>query len=123
MQFDLTALLRSFGYAGQGVKHTWRTQQNFRIHVLVSVCVLLAGAVVGLSAAEWAVIILTIGVVMQAELFNTAIEAIVDKASPEHHPLAKAAKDCAAGAVVLSAIAAVIIGVIIFVPKLLRFIV
>ncbi len=91
------------------------------VHLLLSALVVIAGLLLGLSTVEWAVIALTIGAVVQAELFNTALEAVVDKASPEQHPLAKAAKDSAAGAVVITVIAAVVVGVLIFGPKLLWF--
>jgi diacylglycerol kinase len=112
-------LLRSFGYALAGMWHALNTQPNFRIHLSVMLMALALAAVLRVNGAEWLAILILIGIVLQAELFNTAIEAIVDKASPEQHPLAKIAKDCAAGAVLVAAITAVVVGVVIFAPKLL----
>jgi diacylglycerol kinase (ATP) len=112
-------LLRSFGFAFSGIGHALATQPNFRIHIAISSAVVIAGLILGITRVEWAVLALTIGVVLQAELFNTAIEAIVDKATPEHHPLAKIAKDCAAAAVVVCALAAVGVGLFVFGPRVL----
>jgi diacylglycerol kinase len=111
--------VQSFGYAFAGIGHALRTQVNMRVHVAIAIGVVIAGVGVGLNAVEWAVIAVTIGVVWQAELFNTALEAIVDKVSPEFHALAKAAKDCAAAAVLIAAICAVGVGVALFGPRLL----
>ena len=97
-----------------------RTQHNARIHALATVLVLAAGALVGLSAREWALIALAIAGVWSAEAFNTSIEFLVDLASPEHHPLAGKAKDVAAGAVLIAAIASAIVGGVIFGPHILR---
>lgn len=113
------SLLASFAYAMQGVAHALRTQRNFKIHVAVTLVVLVAGLALGLGADQWAVLVVVIGLVLQAELFNTAIEAIVDHVSPEFHPLAKVAKDCAAGAVFVSAIIAVVTGLLILGPRLM----
>jgi diacylglycerol kinase len=112
-------LIRSFGFALAGLTHAFGTQQNFRIHAVITACVIAAGIALRVTATEWAVLAITIGVVMQAELFNTALEAIVDKVSPERHDLARIAKDCAAAAVVVSALAAVGVGMAIFGPRLL----
>jgi diacylglycerol kinase len=115
----LSGLLKSFGYAWQGILHGLRSQRNFRIHIVVTVGVVMVGLWLRLMATEWAIIAVTIGLVLQAELFNTALEAIVDKTTPEVHPLAKIAKDCAAGAVFAAVILAVVVGLFIFVPKLI----
>ncbi|REE93040.1 undecaprenol kinase [Paenibacillus taihuensis] len=111
-------LLRSFSYAFTGIGAGIRTQANMQIHVAAAVLVNLAGLLVHLTRIEWIVIIIMQAAVMSAELVNTAIEHVVDLASPEKHPLAKAAKDTAAGAVLILAIAAVIIGLFVFVPHL-----
>ncbi len=113
------SLLASFKYAWEGIAHAFRTQRNFRIHVLVSSAVGVAVRLLRVGAAEWAILILTVGLVFLAELFNTAIEAIVDHVAPEFHALAKIAKDCAAGAVFVAALAAVGVGVAILGPRLL----
>ena len=119
----LNARLRSFGHAFRGLALLLRTQHNARIHALATVLVLAAGAFLGLSRFEWVLIVLVIGGVWVAEAFNTAIEFLVDLASPEIHPLAGKAKDVAAGAVLITAIASVIVGVLIFGPHILRLVV
>jgi diacylglycerol kinase len=111
-------LLTSFKYAFSGVSHVLRTQRNARIHLSVALAVIVVGLWLGLSRAEWAIIALTIGSVLAAESLNTVAEAAVDLATTEYHPLAKIAKDVAAGAVLLMAITAVIVGVLILGPPL-----
>jgi diacylglycerol kinase len=111
-------LLTSFKYALSGVWHVLRTQRNARIHVLVALGVIALGLRLGLSHTEWAILALTIGLVLVAESFNTVAEAAVDLATAEYHPLAKIAKDVAAGAVLLMALAAVIVGLLILGPPL-----
>lgn len=113
---DLRKLILSFGYALEGII-TALKQQNLRIHFASTVIVIIAGLVTGLSSLEWLVIILIISLVIGAEMINSAIESVVDLASREIHPLAKQAKDIAAGAVLIFAIASVLIGLIIFLPK------
>ena len=98
--------------------HVLRTQRNARIHLSVALVVVALGLWLGLSHTEWAIIALTIGLVLVAEAFNTVAEAAVDLATAEYHPLAKIAKDVAAGAVLLMAIAAVVVGLLILGPPL-----
>ena len=112
-------LIRSFGHAFAGIGHGLRTQTNLRIHIVAALCVIIAGLLLRISAIEWAILVVTIMIVMSAELFNTAIEAVVDRVGSEPHPLSKIAKDTAAGAVLIGAIGAVIVGLLIFGPKLL----
>ena len=90
-----------------------------RIHLAAAVAVVVFGVWLGLDGREWAAIVICCAFVMSLECLNTAVEAAVDLASPNIHPLTKKAKDCAAGAVLVAAIGAAIIGCIIFVPKLL----
>jgi diacylglycerol kinase (ATP) len=111
-------LLSSFKCAFSGVWHVLWTQRNARIHLSVALAVIVLGLWLGLSRTEWAVIVLTIGMVLAAESFNTMAEAAVDLATAEYHPLAKTAKDTAAGAVLLMSMAAVIVGVLILGPPL-----
>jgi diacylglycerol kinase (ATP) len=113
-------LIRSFGYAFRGIATMLATQANARIHAAATVAVIVAGAGLKISPLEWCAVVLAIGLVWAAEGFNTAIEALVDLASPEIHPLAGRAKDVAAGAVLCAAIAAAIVGAVIFVPKVLH---
>lgn len=119
MKYDFKKQLRSFGFAWQGIKSCIGKEQNLSFHLLASAVVVVAGFLLGITRVEWLIIILCIGVVIAAELFNTAIERLVDLVSPERHPIAGQVKDIAAGAVLVCAAAAAIIGLIIFVPYLL----
>jgi len=112
-------LFKSFDYALQGIGFAFRTQANFRIHVIISAAVMLVALWLQVSLVEWAILIVTMMIVLTAELFNTALEAALDRVSTDHHPLAKVGKDAAAGAVLVSAIGAVIVGLLIFGPRLL----
>lgn len=115
----LLSLIRSFVYAFEGVGYLLRTQRNAQIHCLVGLCALALGAVLRIERWEWLGLALIITIVLAAEGVNTAVEATVDLAAAgSHHPLAKIAKDVAAGAVLLCAIAAVVVGCIIFLPHL-----
>lgn len=119
IQFAMKRLLQSFRYGFAGIAHALRTQANLRIHLSISTAVIIAGFLLSLSNTEWAIIVVTMMIVLAAELFNTSIEAAMDRASPEQHPLVKVAKDTAAGAVLITAIGAVVVGVLIFGPKIL----
>lgn len=112
-------LIRSFGHAFAGVGHGWQTQTNLRIHVAAAIGVSVAGLLLQISTIEWAILVVTIMIVLAAELINTAIEAVVDRVGSEPHPLSKIAKDTAAGAVLIGAIGSVIVGLLIFGPRLL----
>lgn len=112
------ALGASFGYAISGLWYALRTQLNMRIHLSVSVGVLVLGLYVGLDWTQWAVLVLTIGAVLIAELFNTVAEAALDAATPYYHPLIKIAKDVAAGAVLLTALLSIVVGLLILGPPL-----
>ena len=114
----LNARMRSIGNALRGLGLLIRTQPNARIHLAATAAVCAAGAWFGLSAIEWCLIAVAVFCVWMAEAFNTALESLVDLASPELHPLAARAKDAAAGAVLVAAIGALVIGVIIFAPRL-----
>ena len=113
------SFLHSLRHAANGVRLALNTQRNMRTHAAVTLGVIVAGFVLHTSLGEWVALVITIGLVWQAELMNTALEAIVDKTSPEIHPLARAAKDCAAAAVLVTAVTAVVVGALIFVPKLI----
>ncbi len=112
-------LLKSFGYAFAGIKAAIMTERNMRIHLVISIFVILAGAWLPLSTIEWIFVLIAIGGMLALELINSAIERIVDLVTADYHLLAKAAKDMAAGAVLVYAIMCVIIGLIIFLPKIL----
>lgn len=113
------SLAESFRYAWAGVCYWLSSQRNARIHMAVAVVVLTAGVIVGLSSLEMAVIVTMVAIVLTAEMFNTAIEAAIDLATEEWCPLAKVAKDLSAAAVLVTAIAAVVVGLVIFLPHLL----
>jgi len=108
----------AFGHAFHGWQHVLKTQRNAWIHSLAATMVIILGIWLRLPLRDWAVIVLTIAMVFTAEFINTAIEAVVDLASPVHHPLAKVGKDVGAGAVLISALAAVLVGLLILGPPL-----
>ena len=118
MRYEAYSRIRSFKYAFQGWWFVLQTQHNAWIHAVASVVVVPLALWLGVSRLELAVIFLAITAVWVGEFLNTAIEAVVDMASPEFHPLAKVAKDVAAAAVLLAAIAAVLIGLLILGPPL-----
>lgn len=109
--------IRSVKFALRGLRTMVASQHNAWIHAAATVVVVAAGVILGLSASEWCWIVLAIGSVWTAEALNTAFEFLTDVASPDFHPLAEKAKDVAAGAVLLSAIGAAIIGALVFGPK------
>ena len=109
---------RSFGYAFEGIRHAWRTQRHLRVHVALGLLAVGMGLALGLGTGEWAALLTVMTVVIALELLNTVAEAAVDLASPRFHPKAKVAKDVAAGAVLVSALGATLVGAVIFVPKL-----
>ncbi|RMF26496.1 MAG: diacylglycerol kinase family protein [Cyanobacteria bacterium J083] len=116
-------LLLSFQYAIAGVKYAFITQRNFRIHTIIGTLAISLGIALHISAVELAVITITSALVMILELLNTAIESVVDlTVKQSYHELAKIAKDCAAGAVLVAAIAAVIVGGFILFPPLWKLI-
>ena len=110
--------LAGFGFAFSGLWYTLRTQRNMRVHLSIGLLALLVGLLLRISPVEFAVILLAIICVFTAEMFNTVLEICVDLASPEYNPLAKIAKDVAAGAVLVSAILSVLIGLFIFLPHI-----
>ncbi len=111
-------VVRSFYCAICGIGHLLRTQRNARIEILIGAIVCRLAGWLGITRLEWAVLLLTIGLVLAVEGLNTAIENVVDLASPEVHPLAKAAKDIGAGAVLITAVASVAVGLVILGPPL-----
>jgi diacylglycerol kinase len=109
---------RSFAHAFQGWWYVVRTQKNAWIHAVITVAVVAVSAWLGLPARDWAMLVVVIAMVWSAEFFNTSIEAVVDLASPVHHPLARVGKDVGAAAVLIAATAAVIVGLLILGPPL-----
>jgi len=117
MQIKTKKLINSFKYAGEGIVSSFKSERNMKIHMFIMLIVILAGILLKLSAIEWIICVLLFGIVISAELFNTALETIVDMVSPEKNEKAKLAKDVSAGAVLVVAIGAAIVGSIIFIPK------
>ncbi len=113
--------MAGFGYAFSGLWYALRTQRNARVHALIATLAIGMGILLRISAVEFAMIFVAITGVFLAEMFNTVFELCVDLASPEYHPLAKIAKDVSAGAVLLSALLSVVIGLFIFGPHLWNF--
>ena len=111
-------LWRSFGYAFAGIWTGIRKERNMKIHCTALLMVVIAGIAFRITVSEWCICIVLCALVMSLELVNTAVEAVVDLVTEEKKPLAKIAKDTAAGAVLITAIASVIIGLLIFVPHI-----
>jgi diacylglycerol kinase len=112
-------LINSFKYAIEGFISSFKTERNMKIHVLAMIVVIALGLYLKLNLIEWCFIVFSIALVIGGELFNTTIETIVDMVSPEKNPKAKLAKDISAAAVLTLAIGAAIVGMIIFIPKLI----
>lgn len=113
-------LYKSFGYAFQGIFNTIRTERNIKIHCVAAILVTIFGIWLQISKTEWMICFILFGLILALELVNTAVEATVDLFTEERKPLAKKAKDAAAGAVLIAAIFAAVIGILIFIPKLLE---
>jgi len=116
-RFTLSRIV-AIGHAFRGWWHVLKTQHNAWVHSIVATTVIALGFWLGIPPRDWAVLILTIAMVFTAEFINTAIEAVVDLASPVQHPLAKVGKDVGAAAVLVAALAAVLIGLLILGPPL-----
>ncbi len=119
--FSFTGRIRSGTHALHGIIEMLKSQHNAWIHLMATVCVIVAGAVLGVSTTQWCLLVLVITTVWVAEGLNTAFEFLCDVASPEFHPLVKKSKDVAAGAVLLSAVGAVAVGLIIFIPYVIAY--
>jgi diacylglycerol kinase len=109
--------IRSFGYALKGIKAVFGKEANMNIHLIMTTLVIICGFVFSISITEWMLCIGCFGLVISLEMLNSAIENLVDLVSPEKHVLAGKVKDIAAGAVLVGAICAALVGLIIFVPK------
>jgi len=118
-KFSTAARLRSFMYAARGLRTMLASQHNAWIHASATVCVVSAGLLAHIARWEWCALVLAIVSVWMAEALNTALEFLCDVASPAFHPLVEKAKDVAAGAVLLCAIGAAIVGALVFAPHVL----
>lgn len=112
-------LINSFKYAIEGFISSFRTERNMKIHILAMIIVVILSIYMKISLIEWCIVTLAISLVIGAELFNTAIETIIDMISPERNPNAKLVKDISAAAVLVLALGAASIGAIIFIPKVI----
>lgn len=117
------SLFKSFSFAFEGMATELKKGRNFRIQVTLGVLSLTIGFVLGLSYAEWAILVITIAAVLILELINTAIEEIVNIISPQIRPEAKIAKDVSAASVLVASIAAILIGLLLFLPKILKLVI
>lgn len=113
-------LVNSFKYAIEGIATSFKEERNMKIHVLFMCLVIVMGFWLKISVLEWLICIILFSVVIAAELFNTAIETVVDMVMPEENQKAKIAKDVSAGAVLVLATGAAVIGIIIFLPKIMN---
>ena len=118
--FSWAARLQSFVYAARGIRTLLGSQHNAWIHVAATLIVVVAGCALGVARSEWLALVLAMTLVWSAEAFNTAVEFLSDAASPELHPLIEKAKDVAAGAVLICALGALVVGALVFVPHLTR---
>ncbi len=117
--FSIIARARSFKHAFRGVGIMIRTQHNAWVHMVAAMVAIVLGFYLNITLAEWAVLVLAMGFVLASEAFNTAMEIDIDLTSPTYHPYARDTKDVAAGAVLISVIVASVIGLIIFLPKII----
>lgn len=115
--FRSTGVFRSFSYATQGLIVAIMHERNLRIHIGISIITVVLGLYLNISTIEWLFVVFAIGGMISLELMNTALERIVDLVTSEYHPLAKQAKDISAGAVFVYSILSVVVGLIIFLPK------
>lgn len=118
-RFSLVARAKSFTHAFRGIGVLVKSTHNFWVHIFVAIVAIAFGFLLKISHVEWLLLILATGFVMVTEALNTAIEIDIDLTSPNYHPYARDTKDVAAGAVLISAITAVVIGLIIFLPKVI----
>ena len=118
IKFFFVSRAHSFRHAFHGLWYVIRTQRNAWIHAVVTILVLLMALWLHLNLRDWAVLFLTIATVWTAEFINTALEAVVDLASPQQHPLAKVGKDVGAAAVLIASLAAILVGLLILGPPL-----
>lgn len=119
-RFSISKRLESFKYAFNGLRILIKEEHNARIHLFATICVIIVGLFFNISMNEWIGVIFSIGLVISLEIINSSIENIADFISPEKHEMIKKIKDLSASGVLISAITALIIGLIIFIPKILK---
>lgn len=119
-KFSIRKRVTSFGYAFEGIGTLLRDEHNSRVHVAVMALVVVAGMAFGISVLEWTAVIVCFGMVLMAEAMNSGIEALADLVMPDRHPLVKKAKDVAAAGVLFTAVASVAVGLIVFLPYVIK---
>lgn len=118
-KLGMNRFFKSFMYSVAGLKYAYKYEQSMLIHVFITTLVIIGGILLNISMLEWILVIVLMGTVMGAELLNTAIEAVVDLVSPDYHDLAKISKDTASAAVFIFSLSAGIVGLLIFIPKII----
>lgn len=118
-KFSVAKRIKSFTYAFNGLRVLFREEHNARIHLFAAVCVIVAGILLKLSPMEWAAVVFAIGLVFGGEIFNSAIEDLADVVCPERDERIKKVKDLSAAAVLVAAITALVIGLLVFIPKIM----
>ena len=118
-QKGIKKFINSFKYPIKGLRYAYKNEQNLAVDVGIALLVTIFGFLFRINKYEWAILVLTIGLVISCELINTAIEAVVDLITEEYHPLAKVAKDTSAAAVFVFAMVSIVVGLIIFLPKII----
>ncbi len=119
-RFSIRDRLGSFRFAFNGLKPLFTTEHNSRIHALIAFCAIIAGLLLRISRQEWIAIVIVIGFVIAMEAVNSAIEKLADYVTPEEHEQIKKVKDLAAAGVLISSLTALIVGLIIFIPAIIR---
>ncbi|HZK56124.1 MAG TPA: diacylglycerol kinase family protein [Desulfosporosinus sp.] len=121
-RYEKPGFWSSLNQARRGLVHTWKTQEHMKVHVVAGSGVLCIAGLCGVTKFEWLFLVLAIGCVIGAEVMNTAVETVVDLVEPNFHVLARTAKDVASGAVVVAVVQAVVIGMVVFLPRLVGFV-
>jgi len=114
--------LKTFKHALNGIAHVFKKEQNFKTHIIATILVITAGILFSIDKTEWMIIIIAISIVTAFEIINSAIEYLCDFVSPEYNEKIKHIKDASAGAVLISAIGALVLGLVIFLPRVLDFV-
>ena len=119
-KFSIRKRLKSFTYAFAGLKVLFREEHNSRIHLFATVCVIVSGVLLKISLLEWVAVAFAVGLVFSGEIFNSAVEDLSDVVCPERDERIKKVKDLAAAAVLVNAITAAVIGLLVFLPKIIQ---
>ncbi len=114
------SFLKRVGFSFEGLKSAWENESNFKIQVVIAILVIVFGFIFHLSINQWILVVICIGLVLGAELFNTALENLADRITTDYDPIIKTAKDISAAAVLIFAIISATIGLLIFLPKIIR---